>query len=812
MSRQQFVPKTHAFAMPRHMRYLFLIDNLETSTLIIELIMDNYKLWGGRFNPFVPVYQNKIPEAYKPIVRHCDPDFIYYSPGVDIDSVRKELSFCHPKTFVALREDGRNNFPGVFAAYMLAEANYSVFSSFRNRSFMHTSHDSDAAVPAFYKLSFGFQPRYVDQHLAFAGYKSLEINKGNLGDINRVMCEELPSLTSVISELKCDPRLFNPENDWDANKFEFIIYKPDNAFEDLLYFWNRRLFQYKGQIKPNQIIATFEEVQDLLKDDHFEVSLTTMISDKIYVTSRSYEIEELEKLVVAIKKRFSRLSVSARLKSEFPYAVVRVVETDYQAKNTTKQVLTDVKDYLRFPSPFSGNYLPTDCSYMVDISLVSQKDHLENELKFPIKTSTHFITTIPSRIDKNNRLSLIIKNHEPGADFYIPTGSELIGMRLSYLDQNEKLDRILISEPHPSSAGLKLTSFVNLFNGNWHEIDYYLSDPFWYNLIKRVTLFSKELSISLLPTRVEETIVDSTQIAVKQVDAATPVKNKNQYEKLRKSNIADLNGVFCNKDLSNEITRYYFDSRETLREKLLALKIDGNDPQILRDFIYRSVKEDMARPINTSLQYFVGAGILFLGMRVKCRHCGSHEWYALKMLDNRMECKGCLNRISPSVTSELYYKFNDVIVNSVKSFSKPNGEEYEGNYVVLRILAHIHESHSSQIRSFVYGPCLDIKIEHKGRSVETDIDLVFIQNGKLVIGEAKVLTSDFTKKTIESVIRIANLIKPDQVMLAYQKGADIESKVELVKQALEDPDCEVVGLKIPRSFHKTGRLFGIGET
>jgi hypothetical protein len=810
MSHLKSVPKTHAFVMPRHRRYLFLIDSKEPSELIMKLIRDNYKLWGGRFNPFVPVYEQEIPEGYQPVIKHCDPDFIYYSPGVDINAVKQQLTHCHPKEYLPLREDGMNNFSGVFSGYMLAEENHSIYYFFRNRSFMHTTPSVDKSVPNVYKLSFGFQPRYIDQGMAITGYKSLEINNDNIRDINRIMCEELPSLTSMLCELKSDPRLFDPENDWDANKFELIIYNPENAFEDLLYFWNRRLFQYKGQRRLNQLIATAQEIRELIMDDHFEVSLTTMMSAEVYVVSGSCPPEELDELVAEIRPHFTRLRISTHVKSEFPYPVIRPVTTDYSVKYTVKQVLNDVKDYLQFPSPFSSNYLPADSSYMMDVSLVLQKDHQENELKLPFKTSTTFITRTPGRIDKNNRISLVIDRHEPGSDFYIPSGPELISMRLSYLVQDETSQRISIGGSQPSPAGLKLTSFVNLFSENWHEIDYYMSDPFWHNLIKQVTYFGKTDSISLLSPEMKEENQDVAKSSAEHYSIHVPVKDKSHYEKLNKSNIAELKGIFCNKDLSNELTRYYFRHREALRKKL-SRHVETTDPQVLRDIIYNSVRADMLNPINSSLQYFLSVGILFLGMRVKCKHCGSHEWYTLKMLDNRMECKGCLNIISPSVTSELYYKFNDVIVNNVKSFSKPNGEESEGNYIVLRTLAYFHERDSSRIRSFIYGPCLDITIEYMGKLVATDIDLIFIQDGKLTIGEAKVLTTDFNKKVINNMIQIANLVRPDRIMLAYQKGPDIESKLKQIKAALENPDCEVVSFKIPGLFHKTGRIFGVKD-
>lgn len=812
MNQPHSVSKTHAFAMPRHLRYVFLIDSGEPSALIMKLIMDNYKLWGGRFNPFIPVFVNQIPEIYLPIIRHSDPDFIYHSPRVDINLVRQQITFNHPKAYLPLCEDGRNNFPGVIAAYMLAEVNHSIYTFYRNRSFMHISHQIEDRVSDFYKLSFGFQPRYIEQDVAFNGYKSFEINEETLHNINRTMCEEFPSLTSMLSELKSDPRIFSVSNDWDANKFELIIYNPEDAFEDLLYFWNRRLFQYKDQIRLKQIIATAEEIKALILDENFEALLNSIVMEKVFVTSRSCPMEELQTLVGEIRRRFTRISIAACEKSEFPYPIMRTEKNDYRAKYTIKQVLNGVKDYLHFPSPFSTNYLPGNSSYMVDVSLILQKDDIENELKPPYGTSMHIFAPIVGRIDGNNRITFNIQQHEPGTDVYIPTSAELIRLRLSQIEHEEEYEGTRIGEPRPSAAGLKLSSFINLFKENWHEIDYYLSDPFWINLIKRTTLFGREKSISLLPESMKGSIEQPTSKVEEGRKSVKFQKDSSNYEKLRKSNIADLKGVFCNKDLDNELTRYYFDYRELLWEKLRACKIDATNTQALRTLIQNSVREDMLGSINTTLQHFVSAGILFLGMRIKCEHCGTHAWYPLKTIDNRMPCEGCLNEISPSVTSELYYKFNDIVVNNVKSFSKPNGDEFDGNYIVLRTLAHLYEKNGGKIKSFMYCTCLDISIQDETEPIKTDIDLVFIQDGKLIIGEAKADSREFNQKEINNIIKVANRIKADGILLAYEKGQDIAAKIEAIRTGLNDLNCAVSVFKVPKPFHKTGRIFGMSHT
>jgi hypothetical protein len=48
--------KTFCDTHCRHLRFIFSVDQNVSGKFITDLIMDNYQLWGGRYNSIIPVY------------------------------------------------------------------------------------------------------------------------------------------------------------------------------------------------------------------------------------------------------------------------------------------------------------------------------------------------------------------------------------------------------------------------------------------------------------------------------------------------------------------------------------------------------------------------------------------------------------------------------------------------------------------------------------------------------------------------------------------------------------------------------------
>ena len=79
----------------RPYRLAFLVDPAACPPELLDaLFAANYELWGGRFNPIVPVCKGDIDEVFWSLLRYVDPDLVYtYTPltQTTIDRIDQEV-------------------------------------------------------------------------------------------------------------------------------------------------------------------------------------------------------------------------------------------------------------------------------------------------------------------------------------------------------------------------------------------------------------------------------------------------------------------------------------------------------------------------------------------------------------------------------------------------------------------------------------------------------------------------------------------------------------------------------------------------
>ncbi len=79
----------------RPYRLAFLVDPEACPPELLDSLFEaNYGLWGGRFNPIIPVCKGEIDEAFWSLLRYVDPDLVYtYTPltQTTIDRIDQEI-------------------------------------------------------------------------------------------------------------------------------------------------------------------------------------------------------------------------------------------------------------------------------------------------------------------------------------------------------------------------------------------------------------------------------------------------------------------------------------------------------------------------------------------------------------------------------------------------------------------------------------------------------------------------------------------------------------------------------------------------
>jgi hypothetical protein len=68
----------HITARARPRRTAFIIDPLACSAeFLTTLFMANYRVWGGRLNPIVPLIDGRLSASCWALLRYVDPDVVY---------------------------------------------------------------------------------------------------------------------------------------------------------------------------------------------------------------------------------------------------------------------------------------------------------------------------------------------------------------------------------------------------------------------------------------------------------------------------------------------------------------------------------------------------------------------------------------------------------------------------------------------------------------------------------------------------------------------------------------------------------------
>jgi hypothetical protein len=274
-------------------------------------------------------------------------------------------------------------------------------------------------------------------------------------------------------------------------------------------------------------------------------------------------------------------------------------------------------------------------------------------------------------------------------------------------------------------------------------------------------------------------------------------RDKEDYE----SNIPEGKGIFSYKDLKRELALLYKKHLLNIKSKNRISQL--NDEQFA-NYIERRFIDDFDMHIDSKLQYLINNDIVFIGMKVKCNSCGSNNWYSLNELKNKMLCKGCYSKIVPQLESKLYYRFNEILISNLRN----DKGLYHGNYIVLRALLWLKRK---CINSFLYQPSTDCSYIDGTELKNTDVDILAICDGKLIVGEAKCKATEFKEKEKQTLIWLGNSLKPDKIILAFQDGGldEVNKKALEIKTKITEHSCEVMAYKAEPPKYMFGPLFGL---
>ncbi|HEY8659684.1 MAG TPA: hypothetical protein VIL78_11640 [Hanamia sp.] len=732
---------------PRHLRYVFFVDENYPYETLLSLVHVNQKIWGGRYNPIVPVKDNIISDRWKEILKFYDPDFVFYSKEIDPEII-KQLRIFNPCGYYNLDDQPRReDISGVSGFYFLSE-----FHAKSRIILTAETWKTESPLLPYYKTNFGFETSLIHHEVELSkDFDRKIVGEKEFALLNKFISELRPINQSHLSRRNLNTSILRSKNYTGSYHFEMVIAKDKSSNADLLYYWNRMLFELRSIL-----YVTVEELNLLCADEFFGQVLYDMDWDNsILVTSQSLTKEEVQEIIdnKLRKTKANRRFENGRAES-FPFEVQDshgLYERNY-GEVSAVQTLHSRNGLFHLPKLSFANkvgFYPQ--SWALDIQVKQIGEHNQNEFALPLTTETQYIVKgIKGRINRRRNISVIIHNQQTTSDtleINIPEFKSLLRQLISrpVIHGETKDTKYIDSGAHDDSK--KLSAFLKTFNFDFTAIDDFFTDKFWVTIFEELSKSKKAIGDSIL---FEEVLSRCRpELAAKGIVEL------------------DKNGKLAGK------------KGETFKNE-----------------------ENLELGLKSTMKELCEYRVLLKGFNLKCRHCSSQFWYHINEVKETISCKGCLEDFQFPVEPKFAYKLNDLIKNNIYQSSGLR----DGNLTVIRTLVSMHRrSH----QSFYYSPQLNFYDNHHSNDPCAELDIACLSEGQFIIGEAKHDSKAFSadsNKTLHSLAEVAKAIRPDKIILSCYE--DSHNRLENAKKSLihifnkweYTPEIETLQLHTPDDF------------
>lgn len=754
--------------MPRHCRIIVFIDSAISEEALRQIMQACLHVWGGRYNPIVPVLDGKIAPEWLALINDFDPDYVYHSHKIPVD-VLTNLQIFHPEKYVEFQEDGRTHIPGVNIHHLLHTNVHDRFAANGTTLLAFTGGwKLPIPAPGFYRLNFGFMSPYVGEDTWTGQVDLIPIDDRSASSINRLIREHTPYFKSNLSALHVHTMLPVPQTYHDFDRFQWLIYDATNYLTNLLYFWNRQLY-IKPRNRLTQVVASEQEMNELLANEDLQ-HLVYYLSygNPIYVQSIDSASERVEAFRKKMQDACPHIHFFTEPIDSFPFPIERLDRVESPLLHPTKHLVIGKSDFIRLPPLIFENGKTVDTGpYVIDICAEKLAGNERTAVKFPQDVLLHHLALRgATRVNGTHDISLFVGGSEPTVDYSVASDLEIIRSALHYrLTNNKAVTELPIEYTELSPAGKQLAAFLQLFDNDWSTVREFLEDKFWVQLFR----------------------FDSSD---------------------RNSNINAGKGIFCYQDLQAEIRYLAGVHRAHIIDRLKQLANQAIDDELIDDLIERDIADTFDCSINGTIDFLVAKGGLLMGMKVKCDTCGSNRWYSLAELNDKVNCKGCNNTTMPNRGSKVYYKISDILINNLLSDQTRNTKQFAGNYVVMKTLIYLKEKYLGSGQAFGWCGPLAYRTQGQAKNWSSDFDIAVLLNGLLILGEAKAQSNQFDAKEIDRLVWAANHLLPDKIIVSCISG-DLGPVVQKIRDRVINPNCEVIAYNASQPWYHFRLLFGI---
>lgn len=584
------------YSRPRHMRFVFLVAKSFTYSQLSSLIRTNLRYWGGRYNPIIPTEEGTIKKEYVELASQYDPDIVFYSDDVDIQQV-KELKIFNPHTYQKL---GESHIEGVNAFYLTA------LSGQQGAVLMPRDlYNLTTPLFEFYQINYGLTSSgVVSDYGITRNLQQVVVGSDNYGSINETIHREKPISGAQMAKVNAFTSILRSQNSAEATASELVIAKDQTCKEDLLYYWNRQLYDCY-----NVIYVTVEELMELCKDRYFGGILYDLTQQMhIDVVSLSLTDAEVNSIILhhIMPIGFNRLFKYKKIDG-FPFPVTDGFGNASQFhENMAVQALYGGAGIVTIPVlSFTSKLEFERQRWAIDVQIRKAGTSNHNWLAFPLTTDSTQILKTEGRVNKYRQLCYYTTNDRglaPAIDVNIPTFSALLPQLIQRPVVNGEIKPTIYQRVGLHDSSRRLTGFLQTFNYDFDTIDEFFCDKYWVDIFEDLCTSGKAAG-------------DSISFG----------------------------------ELSRRCQKVFDD---------LGIKFGPRD-QTRMNF------ENMEKGLLYHLERLCKLGVFITGYKLKCSECSSIYWYNLDTTRTNILCKGCLQTFGFRPETKFYYKLNDLVRNNI---------------------------------------------------------------------------------------------------------------------------------------------------
>jgi len=779
-------------ARPR--RIAFLVDPSECPPELLDSLFEsNYNIWGGRYNPIVPVVSGEITDSYWKLLHFADPDVIYSYCDIPESLIhRLDHELCpleierHPR--------------------MLTENDPPHYSP----SICHNQVDISALVPlVIHREGFIFKNAQLLTSAARMDWQQRRPVLRNFGifdermaikpypeDQEKIIIKNDWTQERLFEELanEINPIVFPfqaseaygeiPEAD-KSYQYEYCLVIGDDV-QDWIYFWNRifHLSAHRRQrwhtlcISADRIESkTFcDALRKFLQKfacrsgnnpDHIDLVSFSVANENLEPIKRDLldGVDVIPRLIQIDPNETHSIAMAHRSYPKFDHPGFFIFEQD----QTTHQQAASRKCLLKVP----------DCKVSLDRGIWMMDLRIEHIPEQPFYINEKLWWMLPrdreladlflsrSRISEDYSISSEMSTQKV-FELSVPEESLVIQIALgvgwkSCWTQKFELERKkpVYSDIFLSDKGNYINGVIGLFGGLQNAGSFF-QNSFWRSIVENLSKRRASTEEDTL-VRIKNWLKKKREIfgkVAKGQEDALDWMSRYVLNLARHQHMLDDDISFI------KLEKIFHEQRDEFIKKKPKFRKDSSKIGIEAD------RNQATNDFYSFLQSLTNNAVFRQGVHLRCKNCGSKYWHEISEVRQQNKCQGCGEAVSLSVKATWRYRLNTLIRNAVA---------FHG---CIPVILSLHElRHFPTKYTFIYTPGIELYKSYEDKKPSAELDLVCISDGKLIIGEIKTSCAEFIPKELTKLADHVKIFNANFVILGCFQ--DPKNQINQKKTELE---------------------------